>query len=202
MTLDTSMLKAAEAALVEKKSLIDGIAANFKVDEAGNFDISKTEYKNYTDAVRDANEAKSFIDAVRSAGDLGAYLAGSDETSAAAQGAAMAAGGASEAKSLADVFIEGKQFQAAKSNGGFEDVTRLTASSRARASTRSRPARSPRRASARSSTSGSPSAPCARPGFATCSRSRPPRPPSFTGCARPGGSTTPSRSASGTPLTG
>lgn len=123
-TLDKSMLNAARATLVEKKSLIDNIAADFKVDESGNFDISKKQYGDYTEAVKEAREAKAFVDAVETAGQLEQYLNAPAGSSEAAQAAAMGLGGGSEVKTLADVFMEGKQFQSAKGEG-FKDVQRI-----------------------------------------------------------------------------
>lgn len=121
----TDMLAAAKTALLEKKSIADGIAANFTVDENGNFSVSKKQYGDYTTAVNEAKEAKAYIDSIETMNEIGAYLAAPASQPQAAQGL----GGASmEAKSLADVFIESKGYQAGLARGGsspFEEVTRI-----------------------------------------------------------------------------
>jgi HK97 family phage major capsid protein len=124
MSLDTSMLKAAEATLTEKKSLIDGISANFKTDDNGNFEISPTEYKNYVAAVKDAKEAKNFVDAVHEAKSIEAYLDAPATQSEAGMSAGMGMGGDREAKSLADVFMGSQEFKSAQ-EGGFKNVNRI-----------------------------------------------------------------------------
>jgi hypothetical protein len=129
MSVDTTMLAGAKTALLEAKSIVDGIASEFKVDDAGNFEVTPTQYSNYTTAVAKANEAKAFIDSVEAMSSIGEYLAGPASTPQAAQGL----GGASlEGKTLADVFLEGKGYQshAERRNAGasvdWAEVGRLT----------------------------------------------------------------------------
>lgn len=123
-TLDIDLLKPAQAVLTEKKAAIDAMAANFPVDENGNFTLSTKQWQDYTAAVKDAKEAKAFVDAAMEAKSIEEYMTVPDGASQAAIGAGQAAGGGVEAKSLADVFIESKQFQAARESG-FRDVARL-----------------------------------------------------------------------------
>lgn len=123
----TDMLKGARQALIEKKALADNIAADFKTDENGNFTVSTKQYADYKSAVAEANEAKSFIDAAEAHSALGQYLdAPSEPTHAAAFGAGA---GSLEGKTLADVFIESKGYQAGVARGGenpFKDIQRIS----------------------------------------------------------------------------
>lgn len=123
----TDMLAAAKTALLEKKSIADGIAANFAVDDKGNFTVSKKEYANYTTAVQEAKEAKAYIDSIEAMAEIGAYL---DAPSSAPQAAQGLGAPSMEAKSLADVFIESKGYQsgASRGEGGFEEITRIASS--------------------------------------------------------------------------
>lgn len=121
---DASMLKAAKVALQEKRAAVDAIANDFKVDESGNFELSTKQYKDYTDAVKAAKEAKSFIDAVEGKAAIDQYLDAPEGPSEAGLNAGAARGG-TEVKSLADVFMESKQFQTAR-EAGFRDVQRIS----------------------------------------------------------------------------
>lgn len=129
----TDMLAAAKTALLEKKSIADGIAANFKVDENGNFEVSKKQYGDYTAAVAEAKEAKAYIDSIETMDAIGAYLGAPASAPQAMQGYGSTV---SEAKSLADIFIESKSYQegaarnaaSASGEGGFKEVTRISSS--------------------------------------------------------------------------
>ncbi|HEY1179792.1 MAG TPA: phage major capsid protein [Phytomonospora sp.] len=119
---DIDLLKPAQAHLTEKKAAIDAMAANFKVDESGNFELSTKQYSDYTAAVREAKEAKAFIDAVNEAKSIEEYLVAPASTPAAAGGLS---GSGVEAKSLADVFMGSTEFKSAK-EAGFRNVARIS----------------------------------------------------------------------------
>lgn len=128
MADDISMLKGAKAALLEAKAAVDGISADFKVDEKGNFEVSTKQYGDYTAAVKRANEAKAFIDSIESMGAIDSYL----NEAPAPEASRGLNSNATEAKSLADIFIESKSFQEAKAAAagrgeeGWREVTRLS----------------------------------------------------------------------------
>lgn len=122
--LDTSMLKAAKETLSLKTAEAEKISASFRVNEDGKFEISTKQYKDYTDAVREATEAKEFVEAVKSAADLEAYLAAPDAPTQAALG--LGSNGV-ETKTLADIFIGSAEFKAAKERG-LDAVGRISGS--------------------------------------------------------------------------
>lgn len=131
---DDALYQAAKRTALEKKSAADLMAANWKVDDEGNFDISRKEYGDYTTTMKEADEAKAFVQAVEANRSFDAYFDAAPVPEAAMAAAAAANGGGGEFKTLADIFIEGKQFQAARERGSqggnpwFDDVQSLRGS--------------------------------------------------------------------------
>lgn len=123
--MDITMKKAATERLQAKRAEADQIAAAFKVDDKGNFDISPKQYKSYTDAVTEAKSAKAFIDAGEALDTIGAYLDEPEGKSDAAGDAADRARDGMEAKSLADVFMESTEFKSAQETG-FRQAGRIS----------------------------------------------------------------------------
>ncbi len=122
--MNDTMLAGAKSALLEAKSIVDGIAADFKVDDKGNFEVSKKQYGDYTTAVAQVKEAKAYIDSVETMAEIGQYLNAPTSTPEAAQGL----GGTSlEGKTLADVFMEGKGYtDRVGKNTDWAEVGRIT----------------------------------------------------------------------------
>lgn len=114
---DKSMLAAARQKLQEKSAEVNGIASAFKVDESGNFEISKKQHSDYTAAVRAAQEAKAFIETIEQADSIAAYLAEPEGKSEAGLDAGGYGGGSDEVKSLYDVFTGSEEFKSAQSQG-------------------------------------------------------------------------------------
>ena len=117
ITLDKSMLGAARAELEAKNAIADGIASEFKKDEAGRFTVSPEQYRSYTAAVADAKEAKSFIDAIEAHESHQTYLSAPIGQSEAGLDAGVRGGDPLEGKSLGDAFMESDAYQAAKGAG-------------------------------------------------------------------------------------
>lgn len=115
MTDNTSLLAAAKIELETKSIEAERIAAAFPVDADGKFSIPTAMYGDYITAVNSAKEAKSFIDSVESMEGISAYLNAVPAPEAAL---GLTPNGDFEAKSLADVFMQGKSFKSAREGNG------------------------------------------------------------------------------------
>jgi HK97 family phage major capsid protein len=112
--MSNDMLSAAKQHLEAKRAEVNGISAAFKTDEKGNFIIEKKQYGDYMSAVNEAKEAKAFIDSIESKSAIDKYLDEPVVVPDAAQG--FGAGAGLEAKSLADVFMDG-EYKSARGEG-------------------------------------------------------------------------------------
>lgn len=116
-TLDPNLLAAARRELEAKSREADLIAAAFKVDESGNFEMSTKQYADYRGAVGKAQEAKSFIEALEAKANIDAYLDAPVGVSEAGLDAGGREAGGIESKTLADVFMDSPEFKSARGEG-------------------------------------------------------------------------------------
>lgn len=117
--MDKSLLSALKADLQVKQAEVERIAQAFP-HEDGKFAISTEMYRDYTSAVRAAEEVKSVIDAAESADRMRNYLDAPAGRSAAATDAGERIT-AVEGKAFADFFLESKAFQDARDAGMFRE---------------------------------------------------------------------------------
>lgn len=115
MATDQALVKSLTQELIEAKSEVERIANTFKVDEKGRFEISKEQHRDYVTAVQRAKEIKSLLDAAKADDELSAYLDAPEGAPAA--GRYYGQPGSTEVKTLADVFIESKQYKEAAARG-------------------------------------------------------------------------------------
>lgn len=115
------MLSALNEQLQTKQADAERIAAAFKVDDKGRFEMSSEQHRDYVAAVKAATEIKSVIDASAELAGVKDYLEAPEAPSAAGQDFAQRSqmGGADlEAKDLGSMFLESKAFQDARAQYG------------------------------------------------------------------------------------
>ena len=122
MTAPSMEMKSLNDQLASKREDVERIAKSFKVDEKGRFSLSTEQARDYKTAVAEAQELKSVIDSMHAASDISAYLDAPEGASEAGANAGLERG--QEVKSLADVFIDGDEFGAARERGF--DVGRIS----------------------------------------------------------------------------
>jgi len=112
---DTIDIKVLNTALAEKQTEAKRIADSFKVDEKGRFTVSTEQNNAYRKVISEAQELKGLIDARKAADELDSYLSAPESPSAAGQHYGTPPN--SEAKSLADVFLESEGYDRVRERG-------------------------------------------------------------------------------------
>jgi HK97 family phage major capsid protein len=115
MTAPTMEVKSLRKTLEAKTARIQEISDAFKMDDAGNVEVTTEMATEFKSAVNDARELRGMLEAAQGLTELREWMDQAPPSVAAAH-AADAQRGQTERKTLGDVFIESKSFQERRSD--------------------------------------------------------------------------------------